>query len=151
MVFICRIIVFLFYKLYNYILEPLHDLFSIPIVYYESLINIIKYIYSFYFFNKFFHKFKIGLEKNNDNNYILVFNSINYYNYNNYFLIKIKNNNNFYLEVLKYSFINNININLTSEKEIDNILKKIEDIYENKKFNKKQFDKFLENYYMYYF
>jgi hypothetical protein len=73
---LCRIIVSFFYKLFNIVLEPLHDSFRIPLILYDNLQVVIKYIYIYVFFTKYFYKNKISLKENNkiENNKILEYN-----------------------------------------------------------------------------
>lgn len=83
---LCRIIANLYFQITNAILEPLHDSFRVPFKNINILQTIIKYTYSFIFFNKLFHEKKLGIEKDK-----IKFNSKTYLNYKKYFSF-IENN-----------------------------------------------------------
>ena len=79
----CRIIYSVFYKFTGFIAEPVHDCFRVPLSHISLLSQTIKYVYLYYFFNKQFHRDKIGLNKNSCSTVEL--NSSNYSLYKSYF------------------------------------------------------------------
>lgn len=149
---ICRIIIQLFHKLYNYVLEPLHDSFRLPLLFYKHLQYVIKYVYLYIFLNKYFHKYKIGLHKknyynlkkvdknnlnsvvlfeNNDNDqksrfiYELNFNCSTYLDYRSYFDFLLTDSKN-PLNVLNYCFLDHLTISNDDLREIQVLIKKLE-------------------------
>lgn len=139
---LCRIIVSLFYKYTFYIIEPLHDSFRIPISYVTKLTNLIKYVYSYYFFNDYFHKVQLGL----DNNSLLLTlnNESNYLKYKENFLqFENFDFNNLVWEL----FIKEISVSTTTKSEMRDLINK------NTKpnFEEKFFYSFLKNDFMFYF
>jgi len=58
---ICRIICTIYHKSFCCYLEPLHDSFRIPLNQIDNLKSVIKYVYMFLFFPKFFHKWQLKL------------------------------------------------------------------------------------------
>lgn len=140
---LCRIIISLFYKLYNIILEPLHDSVRLPFYLINKLVTVIKYIYSYYFFYDFFHQFKIGIE--NDQ---IIFNSKNYNHYN-----ELLPKSDFNGDILNYTIFRPIKAN-TSIDIYEELVSELDyDIlYNDKKINKLElFNKFLHNNYFFYF
>lgn len=59
---LCRIIYNIYFKLTSLILEPLHDSFRLGFGHIDSLNSVIKYVYCYYFFNKYFHKYKLYID-----------------------------------------------------------------------------------------
>lgn len=141
---ICRIIINLFYKIKGEILETLHDSFRIGFKNIIILKNIIKYTYLYVFFNKYFHKYKIGLENNCFN---ITKNSNNYNLYKEYFYYEhIQNENN---DIVYNFFINNINVNLETKKEIDMLYKNRQKKID--KWKDSDIDKILKSDFFFYF
>lgn len=137
---LCRIICYIYYKLYSFILEPLHDSFRINFCQIGRLNNVIKYIYLYYFFNKSFHKYRFGITKG-----ILVRNSSNYISHKKLFPSNFCGNSN----ILEYTFLSCLDLNIDSEKEIKYYIKK--NINYSSVDNDINLDKFLSSEFMFYF
>lgn len=135
---LCRCIINIYYLIYNTILEPLHDSFRLSFNNLYKLDLVIKYVYSYYFFNSFFHEFELGIENNK-----LVFNSINYLNYKCYFL-PYEN------DILNHTLLNILKYNLSTD--VYNKLIKILDLkLLFPKTDKDHFLLFINSNFVYYF
>ena len=139
---ICKIICNIFFKKYAYRLEALHDSFRINFISINNLNNIIKYVYIYYFFPKFFFKYKIGFKKESTE---LIINSEIFDDYKK-LLPKFNKNSN----ILYESFFNKLFVSV----DIQNLLEKKFIEHQNKfknEFNDDEIKFILNSNFMFYF
>lgn len=147
-----RILVKVFFKLYKKTagrfmesVYPFYKTFQVPLVLYQHLQHIIKYVYIYIFLNNYFHKYKVGLKKYEYNDHPLIddndvilkssekpgghlrvmyqleLDSENYLNYISYFeflFTDLKQP----LNVLNYCFLNHLNISNKNDLNEINVL-----------------------------
>lgn len=172
---ICRIILSLFHKLYNYILEPLHDSFRIPLIFYSHLQHLIKYIYIYVFLNEYFHKYKIGLKKVIYNSTLINNNTLvscktnikyleeprflyeieveseNYLDYKSYFDFLLTDKTS-PLNVLNYCFLDNLTVNNDDQEEVQLLIKNLQNQNKDKWIDEKSIIlKIINNDFMFFF
>ena len=136
---ICRIICNIFYKRTHIILEPLHDSFRISFVETDHLIAIIKYIYTYFFFNNYFHKFKISFDGYYNK---LIFFGEKYNDYTKYFP------DGFYSPLINYTFLDVLTVNT----DLANSIKKsinTDLMYPN--YSEEDFFKFYNSEFLFYY
>jgi hypothetical protein len=143
---LCRIIIDIFYKEKKYILEPLHDSFRIPLIYFNCLRNIIKYIYSYFFFNKYFNKLNLNIIKDENNNIKLILYDKNYKKKMDEYFKDIKFTDNIIYDL----FLSQLSLNSDVKKLLDDQIKVIKKKYPNN-INRNDFLNFIDNEFMFYF
>lgn len=140
---ICKIICNICYEVFGFILEPLHDSFRVHLDSIDHVKCTIKYVYTYYFFNKFFHKKKIGFVWINKKINIKE-NSDNYMKYKEY-LPKLDTKK---INITKYTFEESLSTNKDIEIEIKNKIKKYKKRIES--FTEEEIFSFLDNNFMFY-